>query len=72
MNSICIVGNIGKKPVLSVVPTTQKQVLSFSIAVNQYRPTGTHTDWFNINIWGKRAESLALHLDKGVKVAVKV
>ena len=70
MNVIAIVGNIGKKPVLSVTPTTNKHVLSFSVAVSQYRPTGTHTDWFRCNLWGTRAEKLAPYLDKGTKVSI--
>ena len=65
MNSINLIGNIGRDP---VVKATQQgtTVLTFSLAVSNR----DKTDWFNCALFGKRADGLAPHLKKGNKVGI--
>lgn len=69
MKTITIAGTIGKDAVLR---RTQggEPVLGFSVAVDDGYGENKSTMWFDINLWGKRGQSLEPHLKKGVKVAV--
>lgn len=69
MKTICIAGTIGKDAVLR---RTQggEPVLGFSVAVDDGRGENKQTMWFDVNLWGKRGQSLEPHLKKGTKVTV--
>lgn len=69
MQTIFITGNVGKDPTLR---TTQNgdQVLNFSVGVKQGYGDRASTNWFRVNVWGKRADSLSGIIRKGSKVAV--
>lgn len=72
---ITITGNIGQVD-LKFIPSG-KAVLEGSVAVNRRRFDrnanewqDVGTDWHRFSIWGDRAESLAEHLTKGMRVVV--
>lgn len=69
MKTICIAGTIGKDAVLR---RTQggEPVLGFSVAVDDGYGENKTTMWFDVNLWGKRGQSLETHLKKGVRVTV--
>src|SRR3546814_842929 len=70
MQLITVSGNLGKD---SEFRTTQRgdKVLSFSVGVKQGYGDRASTNWFRCSVWGKRAETLAQYLLKGVKVVAQ-
>jgi single-strand DNA-binding protein len=72
MNSITLVGRIGRDPDLKTT-STGKVNCTFSIAVpKRIKPAdgSPDADWFNIKVWGKTAEYVTGYLAKGSLVAV--
>jgi single-strand DNA-binding protein len=72
MNSIILVGRIGRDPELKTT-STGKVNSTFSIAVpKRIKPTDGNpdADWFNIKVWGKTAEYVTGYLAKGSLVSV--
>lgn len=67
MNSITVAGNIGKDAETRYLPDGTA-VAQFSIADSQGREKPTI--WWNCQLFGKRAESLAQYLLKGGQVTV--
>ncbi len=69
MKQIVIAGNIGKDAELR---STQggDQVAGFSVAVEGREGREKVTVWFDVSIWGKRAEALSQYLTKGTRVCV--
>lgn len=74
MNKITLVGNLGKD---SEVRTTSsgKSVCAFSVASTKSFKRGDQweksTTWFNVSLWGDKAEKFAQSLKKGVRVHVE-
>lgn len=72
INSVTVSGNIGR----SEVKATQSgsTILTFSLAVNERVKRGDawedYTNWIDVCVFGKRAESLGNILTKGMKVCV--
>lgn len=71
-NNCTLIGRLGRDIELSTT-TTGKQLAKTSIAVD--RPGrdqhgNKQTDWFNVKIFGKQAETAAQYLRKGSKVAI--
>ena len=69
MKSLVIAGNIGKSAELRSTGNGEK-VANFSVAVADGFGDKKRTLWFDVSIWGKRAEVLAPMLVKGGKVTV--
>ena len=70
MNVITITGRIGKDAETRHIPSGQA-VASFSVANNIGYGKNEQTLWFDVSIWGKRAEGgLIPYLVKGQEVAV--
>ena len=69
MKNLTIAGNIGKSAELRKTGNGD-QVAGFSVAVNDGFGDKKRTLWFDVSIWGKRAEVLAPMLTKGGKVCV--
>ncbi len=67
MNHLCIAGKIGKDAEIKYLPDGTA-VANFSIADDQGRTKPTI--WWRCQLFGKRAESLAQYLVKGVSVTV--
>jgi single-strand DNA-binding protein len=69
MKNIVVAGNIGKSAELRSTGSGEK-VAGFSVAVDDGFGDKKRTLWFDVSIWGKRAETLAPMLVKGTKVCV--
>lgn len=70
MNVITITGRIGKDAETRHIPSGQA-VASFSVANSIGYGKNEQTLWFDVSIWGKRAEGgLVPYLVKGQEVAV--
>lgn len=69
MNKIVLVGHLGKDPEMR---STQSgtNVTSFSLATNDGYGDNKKTNWHNIVVFGKTAESVATYLSKGSLAAV--
>lgn len=69
MNKCVLTGNIGKDPEFKFTPSG-KAVLTFSLATKEKFNDKDITDWHNIVVWGKRAETANANLVKGDTVFV--
>ena len=67
MNNITVAGSLGKDAEVRYLPNGDP-VASFSVADSQGKEKPTI--WWNCQLFGKRAESLAQYLTKGQAVAV--
>lgn len=67
MNSITVAGQLGRDAETRYMPNGDP-VLSFSVADSQGKEKPTI--WWNCQLFGKRAESLAQYLTKGQSVTV--
>lgn len=67
MNSLTIAGSLGKDAETSYLPNGDA-VCNFSVADSIGKDKGTI--WWNCQLFGKRAESLAQYLTKGQAVSV--
>lgn len=75
MNSVQILGNLGRDPIIRATKTG-RSVASFSLAVsrNYTSPQGEQrelTDWINVVAWGPLAEAVGNQLKKGSRVFVE-
>lgn len=73
-NRAFLIGNLGVKP--EVKTTAEgKPYAQLSIATNRYLGSSnkgkTKTDWFNVLVWGKQAETAAKYLETGHGVMVE-
>tara|TARA_Y100000361_G_C11161446_1_gene347654 strand:- start:2584 stop:2997 length:414 start_codon:yes stop_codon:yes gene_type:complete len=71
LNKAMIVGRLTKKPELANT-NNGTQVTKFSIANNRYAGQGKEEEvnYFDVVVWGKRAEVCVKFLDKGSQVAI--
>jgi len=70
-----VVGNLGGDPELRYMPDG-RPVASFSVCANERRRNGageaTETQtWFKANVYGKSAEAVSEHLQKGDQVYIE-
>lgn len=69
VNHLVLVGRAGRDPEIRYFESG-KVVTTFTLAVN--RPTKEpHTDWFDIEVWGKQAEIAGEYVKKGSLVGVE-
>lgn len=68
MNSITIVGRIGKDAELKTVG--ENQVASFSLVMDHMIKGEKVPQWFDVSVWGNRARTAAQYLKKGGTVGV--
>ena len=66
INKINLAGRVGGDPEVTYFES-DKVVAKFSIAVNR---TKTETNWFNIEVWGKHAETTQQYVKKGSLVGI--
>ena len=66
MNSAILVGRVGQDPEIKYFESGKSKT-TFSIAVNRWNPKTKEreADWFNIQLWDKKAESAAEWVKKG-------
>ena len=69
MNILSAIGNLPRDAELRFLPDSTP-VLSFSVALNSGYGDKAQTDWLDCSLFGKRGESLAPILTKGIKVGV--
>ena len=69
INKVFISGNITRDPEKRKAGETP--VISFGVAVNEYRKAGEYTHFFDVDVFGKRAQALADILKKGMRVVIE-
>lgn len=74
MNTVILIGNLGRDPETKFLPSGQA-VCNFSIAINEKwkdrdGEAKERTEWARIVVFGKQAESCGQYLAKGRQVAV--
>lgn len=73
INVVTVSGNVGRDPELRQT-VTGTNIMTFSLAVNERVKRGEewedYTNWFDIVVFGRRAEGLSKVLAKGMKLAV--
>jgi len=75
LNKIMLIGNLGADPELKYAPSGDA-ITNFSMGVsnNWTDKSGekkSDTEWFDISVWGKQAESVNQYISKGSKVYVE-
>lgn len=74
MNSCCMVGRLTRDPELRYT-RDGKPVCGFAIAVDnpfkKDRDGNRQADFFNVTVWGQRAETISQHLVKGQRVGLQ-
>ena len=75
VNKVILVGNLGKDPEVRYTQTGSA-VANFSIATSEVwndrdGKRQERTEWHNIVVWGKQAESCGQYLSKGRQVYVE-
>lgn len=73
MNNVVLVGRLTRDPEVRYTPAGA-QITSFTIAVDrdfQTRNGERQTDFLDIQVWNKQAESCAKYLSKGKMVSVQ-
>jgi single-strand DNA-binding protein len=63
-------GRLGRDPDIKQLPTGTS-VCTFSVAVSETYKDQKHTEWLNVETWGKVAESCARFLRKGSGVMIE-
>ena len=69
INKVFISGNLTQDPEKRKAGETP--VLSFGVAVNEYRKDSQYTNFFDVDVFGNQAKNLANLLTKGDKVAIE-
>ena len=75
LNKVMLIGNLGRDPESKVTPSGQA-LARFSMATTETwkNPQGekqSRTEWHNIVVWGKQAETAEKFLRKGKQVLVE-
>lgn len=77
LNKVILIGRLGQKPELRVLPQRDRQVARFSLATNERffnsstRETTDRTEWHRIVVWGKQAEFCEKYLDQGRQICLE-
>ena len=74
MKTVIMIGRLTRDPELRYIASTGTAVTRFSIAVNRpfaKKEAEVTADFFNIVVWGKRAETCTNYLQKGLQVAIQ-
>ena len=72
MNSVVLVGRVGQDPEIKYFESGKSKT-TFSIAVDRWnaKTKQREPDWFNIQLWDKKAESAAEWIKKGSLVSIE-
>jgi len=77
LNKVILIGRLGQKPELRVLPQKDRSVARFSLATNErvFNPStnesSVRTEWHKIVSWGKLAEFCERYLDQGKQILVE-
>lgn len=70
MNIVVLQGRITANPELKTT-SSQKNVLSFNLAVDRYSKDGNKTDFITCVAWDKNAENISKYFLKGSKITIQ-
>ena len=75
VNKVILVGNLGKDPEVRFTPNGRARA-TFSVATSerwtdQQGQKQERTEWHNVVVWGKQAETCGQYLSKGRQVYVE-
>lgn len=75
MNRVTLIGNLGNTPEANLT-NSGKKVVNFTMATNkqftnQSGEKVAETEWHNIVVWGKLADVVESHFEKGKKYLVE-
>ena len=75
LNKVMLIGNLGKDPELRFTPSG-RAVARFSVATSdqwtdQQGQKQERTEWHNVVVWGKQAETCGQYLSKGRQVFIE-
>lgn len=75
VNKVILIGNLGRDPEMRYTPSG-KAVARFPIATSESWMDGNgdrqeRTEWHNIVVWGKQAETCSQYLTKGKQVYIE-
>lgn len=74
VNKVILIGNVGQGTSMRYLPNGSAKV-EFSLAVNSRKKQGDEwvdqTDWFNIGVFDKYAETMAQYIVKGKQLFVE-
>ena len=77
LNKVILVGRLGGKPEMRVLPQSQRPLTRFTLATNEryYNPNTREsrddTQWHRIVVWGKLAEFCDKYLDQGRQILLE-
>jgi single-strand DNA-binding protein len=77
LNKVILVGRLGGKPEIRVLPQSQRSLARFTMATNEryYNPNTREsrddTQWHRIVVWGKLAEFCEKYLDQGRQILLE-
>lgn len=77
LNKVILIGRLGQKPELRVLPQRDRQVARFTLATNERffnsstRETTDRTEWHRVVVWGKQAEFCEKYLDQGRQICLE-
>lgn len=69
MNTITVIGNVGKEPELRYT-TSGKAVVTFAVADTRGKDDQKETQWHNVVCFDQQAENVAAQVTKGARVLV--
>lgn len=69
LNSVNIIGGLGGDPEVQYFESGTCKA-KFSLAVSIYQKSEKQTHWFDVEAWGKTAETIANYCRKGSRVGV--
>jgi single-strand DNA-binding protein len=70
INIVTLIGRVGGDPDIKYFESGTVKC-KLTLAVNRRTREGEHTDWFNLELWGKTAEVAGNYVRKGKQIAVK-
>ena len=75
MQKVQVIGNLGKDPDVKTFDSGGK-VCNFSVAANEKwkdkdGQTQEHTEWFNVQAWGRTADVAEKYLKKGSQIYIE-
>lgn len=69
LNVVTLVGRVGSDPDVKYFESGSV-VCNIPLAINRRSRNGDQTDWFNLELWGKNAETAANYVRKGSLIGV--
>ena len=75
VNKVMLIGNLGRDPEVRFTPSG-RAVANFTVATSEKWSDNDgnrkeHTEWHNIVVWGKQAETCGQYLSKGRQVFIE-